>query len=310
MGGSQCFLATLLVYLSINSIHALESENMLGGEVAPPCVYKYQASIMLNGKQICGGAIIDKSHVVTAAHCLFEEDGSISGPKLTVMAGINNLHQLQVHSAVKSNISKIYTPSAYEVYQPGADIAVLRLTTPLHLGENACLDKIQLPKGDDMYVDKIATVSGYGLVSHNNQRVQDALEKSDLVSDPQLHFLRTRVIANNECRLKYLLYKKNYMEEVPLIRINDSFICVEAVKSPNDPPRGTCAGDSGGPVIVDGNVLVGIVGFGPLNCDEYFLPGAHARVSKYLTFIEKALLDHDDCSTRMTTTEGIVVCMA
>lgn len=47
---------------------------IIGGHDAPPEKYPYQVSLKTSGinTHFCGGAIISKKYVITAAHCLEE----------------------------------------------------------------------------------------------------------------------------------------------------------------------------------------------------------------------------------------------
>ena len=46
------------------------SSRVVNGENAQPHSWPWQISLRVNGLHICGGSLIDKEWVVTAAHCV------------------------------------------------------------------------------------------------------------------------------------------------------------------------------------------------------------------------------------------------
>lgn len=83
----------------------------------------------------------------------------------------------------------------------------MKLKTSLNITKNPCLDSIRLPKNDeDDFFNKEAIISGYGSASlTNDQREIDNEQKKNIVPQTRLYYLQTRVIANLDCRGKYLV---------------------------------------------------------------------------------------------------------
>ncbi|KAG0428803.1 hypothetical protein HPB47_024235 [Ixodes persulcatus] len=45
---------------------------IVGGSDATPLEFPWQISLRISGQHICGGSIINKQHILTAAHCILE----------------------------------------------------------------------------------------------------------------------------------------------------------------------------------------------------------------------------------------------
>lgn len=64
-------------------------ERIVGGSDAARGQFPYQVSLQGFTGHFCGGAIIDESWVVTAAHC------ADNGGSITVVAGKTNIHRFE-----------------------------------------------------------------------------------------------------------------------------------------------------------------------------------------------------------------------
>lgn len=67
-----------------------ESEKLVGAENADIGEFPYQVSLRMNGKHFCGGALISKKHVLTAAHCVMASKKVFFG-FVTAIVGTNSL---------------------------------------------------------------------------------------------------------------------------------------------------------------------------------------------------------------------------
>jgi V8-like Glu-specific endopeptidase len=103
------------------------SPRVVGGSPATTTDAPWQALVLPDG-YLCGGAILDATHVVTAAHCVYDDENqAILAPSaVTVHAGITNRFAAGQHPMVTA-------VSVYPGYDPDmqtGDVAILTLATP------------------------------------------------------------------------------------------------------------------------------------------------------------------------------------
>lgn len=113
------------------AVEGLEGESIIGGDDAPPRELTYQVSIKAMTESICGGAILDDYHVITAAHCAASTlDGPLNYP-LTVTAGTNDISPDASSSVVPVRVKKIYVPRDYTKQNnltiTHSDLAILKV---------------------------------------------------------------------------------------------------------------------------------------------------------------------------------------
>ena len=221
---------------------------IIGGEEAVPGEFPFQAALVTAAgrRQFCGGTFIDGDWVMTAAHCVDDDQPE----DIKVLAGAHNkltdgelidIERIHIHPAYASDASI------------SSDIALLKLS-----GEHM-FPRIELLTPDRVDLSApgtIATTIGWGLTSDGG------------LSSDVLKRLEAEIISNDEC--------KTHLGE----NILDSTICAGKLGS----SESICNGDSGGPLMVpyrDRWMQVGITSFGTNIC---YQPTAFARVSSLVDY--------------------------
>jgi V8-like Glu-specific endopeptidase len=103
------------------------SPRVVGGSPATTADAPWQVLVLPDG-YLCGGAILDATHVVTAAHCVYDDEHQeiLAPAAITVHAGITSRFAAGQHPTVTA-------VSVYPGYDPDmqtGDVAILTLATP------------------------------------------------------------------------------------------------------------------------------------------------------------------------------------
>lgn len=113
----------------------LEGEGIIGGTYAKEGQFPYQISLVRNLSSFpCGGSILTKRFVITAAHCVINDnDNRFIIQSLNILGGTSNRVNA-TSSMVFVRVIKIYVPKEYDptVLEHGdettGDIAILEVT--------------------------------------------------------------------------------------------------------------------------------------------------------------------------------------
>ena len=237
---------------------------IVGGENAAPGELPWQV-LVLPGNSLCGGTLIDTEWVLTAAHCMYDENNTLlTAAAVTVVAG-----EYDTGSADSTEQSRsVSVLQVHPNYDPGSsdnDVALLRLSTPVVLGDAVGTVALVASPANDALVTAgaLALVSGWGTTTENGQ------------SPAILQKVRVPLVDNTTCNAAYGG------------AITENMLCAGLVEGGKD----SCQGDSGGPLVVpDGSNwrLAGVVSFGT-GCAQPGFYGVYARVSRYTEWINEAL---------------------
>ncbi|XP_017004359.2 serine protease SP24D [Drosophila takahashii] len=244
-------LLFLGLVLPVQSAPGKLNGRVVGGEDAAKAQFPHQVSLRNAGSHSCGGSIISRNYILTAAHCVTNEDENgnhlaIEAARFTIRAGSND----RFSGGVLHQVAEVIVHEAYGDFMN--DVALLRLETPLILSSS--IQIIQLPSVDTP-ADVDVIISGWGRIKH----------QGDLPRYLQYNTLKS--ISTEQCEE---LIEFGFEGELCLLHVVDN---------------GACNGDSGGPAIYN-NQLVGVAGFVVGGCGSTY-PDGYARVFYFKDWIKK-----------------------
>lgn len=90
--------------------------------------FKFHASIIADGQNVCGGGILDDHHILSAAWCFFNRDGTFRHADYRVMAG-RHTGGITGYPIINIEPSQIYVPTVYRSNDPftQGNIAVIKV---------------------------------------------------------------------------------------------------------------------------------------------------------------------------------------
>jgi secreted trypsin-like serine protease len=231
---------------------------IVGGAVVTPNSHPYQAGLLMRvGTQtgLCGGSVLTTRAILTAAHC----------PENTQSTQvILGAHQL---TAVEPNQQRITVqPAGYRIHENyrrltlANDIAILILPSAATFNSFVAPSALPALGTTNTFAGDLATVSGWGRISDSSS-----------ATSSHLRSVQNNVITNAVCAATFGS------------TVIDSTLCIATTGG-----RGSCNGDSGGPLTVQsgGNrIQIGVVSFGArAGCEQGF-PAGFARVTSFRQWI-------------------------
>ncbi|CAI9724879.1 chymotrypsin-1-like [Octopus vulgaris] len=234
-------LSLCCLLVTVASVFAAPAEQIVGGSPAANCEFpsivhltisdRPKGSMGITFANVCGGTLIDSTHVLTAAHCLERRNREVR-----VDIGSNHLSfpGPQSTNAIQNVTHEDFVHQPYLIQN---DIAILTLSRPVR--EEGCVKFATMANQGETFDHKRCIAAGWGSLFFNGN------------SPNELYKVALPAIPHDVCK------RRSGM------RIAEGILCAGDFK-----PGGAsvCKGDSGGPLYCPRSngemVLAGVTSFG------------------------------------------------
>merc|ERR1712048_452668 len=252
----------------------------------------------------CGGTLINKQFIVTAAHCVedvWEEDivvkfgdhdreKTIRSEKkykaeCTGKESTSKCKGMKARMAIRAEVEKIIPHPEYNTETINNDIAIIKLLKPLKMSKS-----IQVACLPDSLKDAPVTVEGDNIDCYitgwGKTKGDDPSSTANVLQKAKMPLISRKKCAD--------MNNRNSPNKI----IGDTMLC--AGQGPGSIVSG-CQGDSGGPLVCIGRnknlddqtyVLTGAVSWGDRECNSKEKYTVFARISHYLPWIKKTMLEN------------------
>ena len=254
----KIFLIIILFCCNSFAMAALSPKIIGGEEVTDLSELPWMVSIQYRetGAHFCTGMQIDENWVLTAAHCIHEDDYKPS--ELGLVIGSEDIYA----PALILGAELIVTHNDYNRDNLKNDIALIKLEQANGLRSYPKLATSKEMKNLELE-DAPLTIMGWGYIDDDKT-------------------LPTELMRAETVYLPWAECKKSWPAN-----LLSTMLCIEGYKKPNE--TNVCNGDSGGPLIFYKDAvpyLVGITSYGESSCRSSF-PSVFTKISEYLSWIEQ-----------------------
>ncbi len=136
---------------------------IVGGVTASDFAWPWQVSISFKGQFICGGTLIDRQYVVTAAHCIIGQSNNAND--FLVRVGAHNMIRQGYYAGTFYQAAALFVHENYVSAEYGYDIAIIRLSRSVDISDT--VNVVCLPPSANFKVPTYppVVITGFGLTS-------------------------------------------------------------------------------------------------------------------------------------------------
>ncbi|KAG7172457.1 Phenoloxidase-activating factor 2-like 10 [Homarus americanus] len=230
--------------------------------------YPWHVAILKpNDDYVCGGALIDDQHVLTAAHCV---DGLTHQPLKVRLGDWDVYGPTEFYNHLEFEAELVVVHPEYYGGNLRNDIAVIKMNRYVDLQSNPHISPVCLPDSYSSFVGQRCHSTGWGKDAFGSEGEYQTI----------LQEVEVPVVDHYQCQQALRSTRLG-----PSFNLPQGMLCAGGEEG-----RDTCQGDGGGPLVCSGPEgrfqLAGLVSWG-VGCGQPGVPGVYVDVAYYLEWLHQ-----------------------